>query len=184
LLNTFLISAETESELEFRVISRPLDTTADPEVSNVVTVAVVPYTPVPVPDALYMVGDATPNGWDHDNPTPLVRAEAPGVFTYEGEMAAGELKFITTIGEFLPSYQKGADEHTLVIRTDFSEPDDKFVIDQAGLYKVTVDVIDMTFAVEALAVSPYDALWVIGSATPKGWDISNPDAMLQDPSDP
>lgn len=185
LLNSFLISPATGVEMEFRVISRPLDASVQPEVSNVVSVAVTPYEPLPVPEALYMVGDATPNGWDNSNPTELtISANDPGVFTYQGEMSAGELKFLTLIGEWLPSYQRGAETNALVLRTDFSQPDDKFIIEQAGLYKITVDVIEMTFKAEALASSPYNELWIVGSATPKGWDIDNADLMVQDTSDP
>src|SRR5690606_11225927 len=54
----------------------------------------------------------------------------------------------------------------------------------SGLYKISVDVIDMTFQAEPLAVSPYNELWIVGSAVPKGWDIGNADAMIQDTSDP
>ena len=185
LLNSFLISPGSGAEMEFRVISKPLDTTVPPDVSNIVTVAVTPYEPLPVPAALYMVGDATPNGWDEKNPTELTKSSNdPGVFTYQGEMSAGELKFLTIIGEWLPSYQRGADANTLVLRTDFGQPDEKFKIEQGGIYKVTVDVIEMTFQAEALASSPYNALWIVGSAAPKGWDIGNADAMIQDASDP
>ncbi|MDE6305283.1 MAG: SusF/SusE family outer membrane protein, partial [Muribaculaceae bacterium] len=37
--------------------------------------------------ALYMVGDATPNGWSIDNPTPLTaEGEDPLIFSWEGEL--------------------------------------------------------------------------------------------------
>ena len=185
LLNSFLIAPGTSAEIEFRVISKPLNPSAAPEVSNVVSLTVVAYEPVPVPDALYMIGDATPNGWDANNPTPMTKSPTePGVFTYQGDLSAGELKFLTVVGEFLPSYQRGEDDNTLVVRTDFDQPDDKFVIEQGGIYMLTVDVIEMTYHAEALASSPYDELWIVGSAVPKGWDIGNADPMIQDPSDP
>lgn len=185
LLNSFLVSGGSEAVIAFRVVSVPLDDRATVRTSNVVKVKIKTYEPVEVPEALYMIGDAAPSGWDSDNPTPMTKSPSiPGVFTYQGELNAGDLKFLTTPGEWLPSYQKGDDDNTLVLRTDFDQPDDKFMIDQAGLYRVTVDVIDMTFQVEALASSPYNELWIIGSAVPKGWDIDDPDAMFQDPSDP
>lgn len=185
LLNSFLVAPGTGTQMEFRVISTPLDASVTPDISNVVSVSVTPYEPLPVPTALFMVGDAAPNGWDNSNPTALTKsANEAGIFTYEGEMSAGELKFITIAGEWLPSYQRGADANALVLRTGFDQPDDKFVIEQSGLYKITVDVIDMTFEAEALASSPYNELWIVGSAMPKGWDIDNADAMVQDTSDP
>ena len=42
---------------------------------------------------IYLVGDATPNGWDLGNATPMVATESPFVFTWTGNLTAGELKF-------------------------------------------------------------------------------------------
>ncbi len=185
LLNSFLIPAGTETQIEFRVTSQALDPGVSADVSNIVEIAVTPYEPRPVPDALYMVGDASPNGWDAGNPTPMNKiANNPGVFTYQGQLTSGSLKFLTIPGSWLPSYQKGADENTLVVRNDFSEPDEAFTIAQGGTYRITVDVIEMTFLAESLASSPYDELWIVGSAAPKGWDLDNADLLQQDPTDP
>ena len=42
---------------------------------------------------LFMVGDATPNGWSIDAPTPLTASEEdPLVFTWEGGLKTGEMK--------------------------------------------------------------------------------------------
>ena len=41
--------------------------------------------------SLFMVGDATPNGWDNNNPTALVK-KSKYIFEYEGELKAGEMK--------------------------------------------------------------------------------------------
>jgi starch-binding outer membrane protein SusE/F len=185
LRNDFSMSAGSPVELEFRIISQALDPAVGADTSNVVSITATPYEPLPVPETLYMVGDATPNGWDAGNPTPMTRSSNDAsVFVYQGQVANGELKFITTIGSWLPSYQKGADDTSLLLRTDFSQPDEKFRIAQSGLYKITVDVIELTFAIEALAVSPYSELWIVGSAAPKGWDIDNADMMVQSLSDP
>lgn len=185
LLNTFLIAPGVETEMEFRVISQAMDASVSADMSNVVEVKVTPYEPRPVPEALYMVGDATPNGWDNSTPTQLTKkANESGVFTYQGQLFAGELKFLTTVGQWLPSYQRGADANTLALRTDFGQPDDKFAIQKGGLYRLTVDVIEMTYYAEELASSPYSELWIVGSAAPKGWDLDNADKMRQNPADP
>ena len=48
---------------------------------------------------LYMVGDATPNGWNIDMPTPLVASDAdPLVFEWEGDLNTGEMKLCLTTG--------------------------------------------------------------------------------------
>ena len=50
---------------------------------------------------LYMVGDATPNGWSIDSPTPLTATEEdPLVFTWEGSLNAGEMKLCLTKGSW------------------------------------------------------------------------------------
>ena len=47
-----------------------------------------PYT------EMYMVGDATPNGWDLGNATPMTQdASDPNIFTWSGHLNAGEMKF-------------------------------------------------------------------------------------------
>lgn len=185
LLNSFVIPAGTESQIEFRVISKALDPGVAADVSNTVEISVTPYEPRPVPEALYMVGDASPNGWDAGNPTVMTKvSNNPGVFTYQGELTAGSLKFLTIPGSWVPSYQKGADENTLVVRNDFSEPDETFTITKGGIYRITVDVIEMTFEAEAQASSPYDELWIVGSAVPMGWDLDNADMLQQNPTDP
>ena len=50
---------------------------------------------------LYMVGDATPNGWSIDAPTALeASAEDPLIFTWEGNLNPGEMKLCLTPGSW------------------------------------------------------------------------------------
>lgn len=50
---------------------------------------------------LYMVGDATPNGWSIDNPTPFTASEEdPLIFTWEGSLFAGEMKLCLVTGSW------------------------------------------------------------------------------------
>ena len=47
-----------------------------------------PYT------EMYMVGDATPNGWDLGNATPMTQDAADAnIFTWSGHLNTGEMKF-------------------------------------------------------------------------------------------
>lgn len=44
--------------------------------------------------AMYLVGDATPNGWDLGNATPMKQdASNPDIFTWSGHLNTGEFKF-------------------------------------------------------------------------------------------
>lgn len=51
--------------------------------------------------ALYLVGDATPAGWNISNPTPMTQdAVNANLFTWEGDLITGELKFSTFTGDW------------------------------------------------------------------------------------
>lgn len=185
LLDVFEIPSGSESNIVSRIIATVADDSVEPEVSNEVVLTVTPYEPVA--EALYIIGSAAPNGWSADNATPLTVAQNdPTTFTALVPLRPGEFKFITTLGQFLPSYNKGADENSLVYRTEDSQPDEKFVIEegQGGMYKITVDLVDLTISVEEKDGPAYNQLWVVGSATPMGWDLDNAAEMVQSGSDP
>lgn len=59
----------------------------------------------PLTSTLYLIGSATPGGWSADDATEMTRKDN-GIFTWTGRLVAGEFKFITTLGSFLPSYNK------------------------------------------------------------------------------
>lgn len=59
----------------------------------------------PLTSTLYLIGSATPGGWSADDVTEMTRKDN-GIFTWTGRLVAGEFKFITTLGSFLPSYNK------------------------------------------------------------------------------
>ncbi|RUT79016.1 SusF/SusE family outer membrane protein [Ancylomarina longa] len=182
LLNDWGATAGTTVMMESRVIAITSSDVVVPDTSKIVAVSVMSY--VPVSNTLYMVGDATPNGWDNSIATPLQEnPDEPATFTYEGTLKAGELKFITQLGEWLPSYQKGEDVQHIVLRTDDSQPDEKFSIAESGVYRITLNLLDLNISFEKLDQSPYDELWIVGDATPNGWNIDNPNKMVQDPTD-
>ena len=141
------------------------------------TFTVTPYEPVTT--TLYLIGDATPNGWSADNATEMTRT-TNGQFTWEGTLKAGSFKFITTLGEFLPAYYKGADGKA-TLRTSDDDPDDKWTIEENHDYKVTANLLtgEVT-VVKTDGIKPaYDALYFVGN--PTGWTFV---AMQQDILDP
>ncbi|WP_114782821.1 SusF/SusE family outer membrane protein [Botryobacter ruber] len=183
LTTRFGVAPGTAGELEARLVSAPATTALAPEFSNTVTVSITPY--IPVTPTLYLLGSATPNGWNTGNATPLtVSSTDPTVFTYTGPLSVGEFKFITTLGQFLPSYNKGTAANQLVLRTDDSQPDEKFSITKAATYKVTVNLADLSVAIAEQAGPPYSRLWVVGDAAPTGWDLDNAAEMTKSASDP
>lgn len=171
----FMASAGETVALEARLIATVAEQTEKQTVT--ITFSVTPYEPVT--STLYLIGDATPNGWSADNATEMTRTDN-GVFTWTGNLSSGNFKFITTLGEFIPSYNKGTDG-LLVLRTDFSEPDEQFVIEEAHAYKIDVNLLtrDITI-VQVEGVKPaYEELYFVGNMT--GWGFEKMEVDLLDP---
>jgi hypothetical protein len=168
-----------EASVEAKIIARVANDAAPVDSSAVITIKVTPYDPVS--STLYIIGDASPNGWNAGAATPLTSLGA-GKFSWEGNLYSGEFKFITELGQFLPSYNKGADNGKLVYRTADSEPDVKFNITTPGLYTISLNLLDLTASIEAATTPPYTRLWMLGDATPTGWNIDAPTEMRVDSS--
>lgn len=135
----------------------------------------------PVTSTLYLIGDATPNSWSADDATEMTRTDN-GIFTWTGHLVPGEFKMITTLGQFLPSYNNSGDGSTLFYRTSDDEEDGKFVIVKDTFYKVDANLLDMTLTVtETVGTLPpaFENLYLIGDCT--GWGFVQ---MASDPLDP
>lgn len=181
LLSHWNLLPNVEATLEARVISTVADNLAPGETSNTVLFKVTPYEPVTA--TLYLIGDATPNGWSAGSPAAMTAVVGqPGKFTWTGNLKSGDFKLITTLNQFLPSYNKGASNTSLFYRTSDSQPDDKFTITTPGAYTVSVDLLNLTISVAVSSTPPYTNLWIVGDATPNGWDINNPNQMRVDSS--
>lgn len=179
LLNHFNALPGQIFTLEARVIATTQESSVAPETSPVISIKITPYKPVSA--TLYLLGDATPNGWDNSKATALTAVpNNPGAFKWTGSLAAGNFKFITTLGQWIPSYNKGASAAAMLLRTDFSQPDDQWQIATAGVYSVEVDIINLTITVTQSSAPPFSRLWIVGSATPNGWNINSPNEMIVD----
>ena len=104
-----------------------------------------PYT------GIYMVGDATPNGWSVDNATAMTAVDAY-TFTWTGNLTAGELKFTcdkqgdwmgawfmaTTDGKALTD---GTENITFVDKhiTGNGDIDRKWKVSTAGKYTISLN---------------------------------------------
>ena len=142
-----------------------------------ISFSATPYTPVT--PTLYLVGDATPNGWSADHATEMKRIDN-GQFTWEGNLNVGSFKFLTRLGEWIPSYNKAADGG-LVLRTSFDEPDEQWQITEAHFYQVTVNLLTLEISyVQTEGEAPrFDNLYFVGM--PTGWGFVK---MQKDPLDP
>ncbi len=174
--------AGTATKLEARVISTIYSTPAVNDTSAVVTISVTSYQPVS--KTLYIIGDASPKGWNADNALSLTPQSDPTIFVYQGALNVGSFKLLTTLGQFLPSYNKGADDSHLVLRTLDSQADDKFSITEATVYKITVSLLDLTITVAKVDLPAYNTIYMVGDAAPNGWDIGNATPLVQNASNP
>lgn len=178
LIDKLGLTSGAETELEARVTANVHNENIQPQISEIITIKVTSYKPVS--STLYIIGGAAPNGWSADNATKMnTISGAAGGFVWQGKLNAGELKFITTLGEFLPSYNKGSDDTKLIFRESDNEPDEKFVIPATGVYKISVNIINLTISIEALDAPEYGELWFVGNAT--NWGFV---PMTSDASDP
>ncbi len=152
-------------------------------VSNTVTVAVTPYSskPVPkypVPDNLYLVGDATPGSWSNPVPTPSQQ------FTRINDYTFGIILNLTGGNSYLLLPVNGDWSHKYNVSSGSANPaGDTFAPDagsnnipgpaNSGLYKIIVDFVAATYTVTSVSSNPIpDNLYIVGDATPGSW--SNP----------
>ena len=144
--------------------------------TSTVTFSATPYQPVT--STLYLVGDATPSGWDAAHATEMKRTDN-GKFTWEGNLKTGSLKFLTTLGEWIPSYNKGADDK-MVLRTSFDDPDEQWQITEDHFYRVDVNLLtlEMTLTQTDGEAPRFDNLYFVGQ--PTGWGFVK---MVKDPLD-
>ncbi len=181
LLTHWNFSPGTEVILEAKIVAKVSGDAAPSDSSNTVVIKVTPYQPVT--STLYLIGDAAPNGWNNNLATPLMAsATESGKFTWDGHLNTGNLKFITTLGQFLPSYNKGADNSHLIYRNEDGQPDDQFAISTSGNYTITLNLLDLSVSISTSTVPPYQKLWMLGDAIRTGWNINTPDEMRVDSS--
>lgn len=184
LLHTFWKAAPNKTfALEVRVYTIIGDGTAKGDTSSPIIINVTPYTPVST--SLYILGDATATGWDANSADSLTPdATIPGEFHYTATLTPGQFKFITTRGSFLPSYNEGIDSSHLFYRTSDPQADNKFTITSANVYNIDLNLISLTISITKAAAPLYSKLWIVGDATPNGWNIDNPNQMKVDVFNP
>ena len=110
---------------------------------------------------LYMVGNATPSGWNIATPVAMIQdTNDPSVFTWVGPLVAGELKISSFTGDWCdgiwinPSQADQTITATDYIYTNGCEgPDNKWLVssDEGGQYKLTVNLGTETINFEKLS---------------------------------
>ena len=142
-------------------------------------------------EPLYMVGSATEGGWSLSDATALNTDRYP-TLSWTGFLGAGELKFAChpQSGLFEDAFYKATEadakpegEQAIVYDADGSGADNKWVITEAGIYSVTVNMNTLTVVFkrdQSMDDLPVKEVWICGDATPRGWDTPFPEKMAYD----
>lgn len=182
LLSHWKLTPGVVNELEVRVISTIYSTPQTNVTSPVVTLKVTAYQPVS--QTLFLYGTASPRGTDLNNPLGLIPQTDPTIFVYQGMLNAGTLKFITTTGQVLPSYNMDADTTKIVYRTDIGQTDNLFTIVTAGVYRIQVSLLDLTVSISKINYPAYGNVYIEGTAVPNGTTYTTALQMTQSASNP
>jgi hypothetical protein len=198
-LNSLLVDSlhfpvDTLTILDVKVVSTILSNPVQYDSTNIITLKVIPYKYVPIttgPDytRLWIVGNATPNGWNIDNPNEMTVDPTDAFqFKYNEVLNAGEFKIPTAKGNwngdfFMPPTNHPQLNNTAVQLTRGGHPDNKWEITTPGAYKILLNISSSPF-ISITPFTPYTKLWIVGDATPAGWNIGSPTPMVQTAGNP
>ena len=132
---------------------------------------------------MYIIGDATQAKWDLANAQPMIKSTDGRTFSMKVHLDAGkEFKFVNgkdwdTNYSYYAEYKdyqfnSGINSGNLLVsRSKSTYPDYKFTVKETGDYHITLDLNNMRIYVNK-AAGTYDNLYVVGSATKAGWDLT------------
>lgn len=198
-LNQLLVDSmhcpvDTLTTLDVKVVSTILSNPVQYDSTNIISLKVIPYKYVPTttgPDytRLWIVGNATPNGWNIDSPNEMtVDPNNPFQFKFNEVLKAGEFKIPTARGNWNGDFFMPPTNHPLLTNTEVQltrggHPDNKWEITTPGAYKILLNISSNPF-ISITPFTPYAQLWIVGDATPAGWNIGSPTPMVQTAGNP
>ena len=144
-----LVSSEDNREDKYFMVSESANYDIVCDVNNkTITLTKSAYQDAHAKHAeLWMIGTATPNGWQIDKGVLLKQdAENPMVYTATANLKEGEFKFIVNkyMGFDQTAYVKNAADDSKVV---YGGDDNKWTITEAGTYDVKLDLANMTITV-------------------------------------
>lgn len=157
--------------------------------SNEITIKITAAPTGAAYSQLWIVGDATPNGWDINNPNEMkVDPTNSFQFKYGAVLNAGEFKIPVAKGNwgadfFMPATNNPDLTDKTVEFVPGGAPDKKWKITTPGAYKILLNISATSF-IEIKPFTPYANLWLVGDATPAGWDIDHPTPMVPTAGNP
>jgi len=159
-----------------------------------VPVAFYATDPIQTFECLYILGDATPVGWNIGSPDKMTQNEENSyLWKWEGELSAGEFKFSTYTGDWCDGdWINASQANQAISATDYiithgcDGPDNKWLVNasETGVYTIVIDVEHENIQISPKKEPAYDKIYLLGDATPVGWNIASPIAMLRDENNP
>ncbi|HRP43520.1 MAG TPA: SusE domain-containing protein [Ginsengibacter sp.] len=179
-LNTYAINAGVTggqtNDLQFRIVSYLDDAYTNPLVKST-AISITTTTYVPIPDNLYIVGDATLGWWNNPVPVPAQQFTKVDAYSFSINVwliAGGSYLFLPVNGSWDHKYggaTDGTEAGGTTLLKDGAVPGSNTPAPATtGVYKITVNFQTNKFTVTQVQVP--DNLFIVGDATPGGW--SNP----------
>lgn len=190
LLDSLHLTVNTLSEIQVRIADTVHAKPVQLDSSNMVYIKVVPFIP-PV-TALFITGDATPGGWNYNDPASMKRnSKNPNQFIYNEILMAGEFEIPVAKGKPNGDFYRPQTNHPALTegKTDYVPAGatpantNRWQIVTPGAYKITLDISEPAY-ITIKPFTPYAQLWMVGDATPAGWNISSPTPMVQTAGNP
>jgi len=179
-MNTILLNMELNpdeaSGIELRVRSFVNEITTYSEVfSDKASITITPFSDNVIISPIYLIGDATPAGWDNALGSPMEHIGGGKFARVETLNATGDwFKFIATPGAWVPQWGTDAsgtsESGPLVYRPDDPTPDPSSIPSYhvEGDYYFMADTFNLLY--ETYLTS--GELYLVGDATPAGWDAA------------
>lgn len=121
-------------------------------------------------DKVYLVGDATPRGWDSENGIELKKKDE-NIFEWFGYLKTGYFKFLTYKNTWLYSLSSYVDGQVIIENDSTRQYPIKFnttldanfnyKIENSGFYNIRIDLNNESIS---LSKKDIDKLWITGSA--------------------
>jgi hypothetical protein len=117
--------------------------------------------------SLYLAGSANPAS----KPAICTELVNGRLYRWQGNLNQGGFKFLYNPADNLPSLNKGADNNTLVERTEVTQPDDLFPVGDAGYYIININSKKQTIAYTKVLYY-FPVIYPIGDAISGKFDFS------------
>jgi hypothetical protein len=157
-------------------------------IAVILVFSAISFSSLNAQNPMCIVGDATKYGWDKDKSSPMTQDGInASKFYYSAYLNAGSFKFLKQNSDWVPSWNKGANETTVLKRPTYGDPDVSFANTTAGNYAVVLDTAALTLSVTLMSEATpiqFNTVFMVGGATPNGWDLGKATELVKNPANP